>query len=147
MKKYGRIVIVIPVVIVVAGILAWFISDNGTQQHKPETSHIDRNVNKHKPVKSRKTGNFISAVNEARSRVEDEDTQKKGMDREEQKQYLIRMLAQAEGIDSDNPSEDDLSPEIQKLVNDPDPDMEKYRGLLEQKKRENAERLDQMKEQ
>jgi len=25
--------------------------------------------------------------------------------------------------------------------------MEKYRGLLEQKKRENAERLDQMKEQ
>jgi len=64
---------------------------------------------------------------------------------ENRKQMLVRMLAASEGVDKENPTEEDLSPEMQKLVHDPNPTPEKYREHLDMMKKENQNLLDRLR--
>ncbi len=117
------------------------IRETKKTKEKGEKSSVAVKEKKPKRIPFEHKQSMAQAVEQARTKMFKE----KGIKDDHKmnrKQMLIRMLAASEGIDKENPTEQDLSPQMQQLVNDPNPNPEKYKHIVERMRQENEKRLE-----
>jgi len=128
--------IFIVLIVLAAGACAVFLSTSLFKSDKISKSTTSEKENFSKAKKPESKG-MEAAIRAARKDIDTKINRKV-----DKKQMMIKMLAAYEGIEKENPTLEDLPPVLREIVNDPNPDSEKYQQFLDRMAEENEKRLE-----